>query len=466
MRRKRITSQYLNVLAFLVFTAAAILLPWACQKVQDSPEHYYLTTNNQLLEYSYLSTRIYHQEGKTGKINPGFFYADTLLEKDRYLYVTAFYRDGRRSRIIRINPAKNKFETLYRPEGKNRLGRNVYAYKDTIAGIEKDYSIGERFLVLLQSDKKAFKKIKVTGKLKRKHYYSVVFGAYDGSPSVWGNENRDNKKHTKQKFLRGSRPRGAGSPLKVILMGLNVNQQIAQSFPHIGNPGSGFLQKEPPGRRRQSKRFWLIYIGFYPRWSILKVWEGGRIEKLGISEMVPVYINGNLITGDKQKLVFSKITADGLEKIKTLPAEKGLVFHRGGGRNLDQHPTGELYGVVKENMGSNKWKKVLRLDLKALELTEVKSLEKGTGSFHYCHPDAWYYSHSEYGSGGGKCILKGLYRLKQGTLELIKKFDPIDLDREGNYFKVYDAGFVLKEGGKISVYSLPGLKEIEFENLR
>ncbi|NIM12382.1 MAG: hypothetical protein GTO45_09730 [Candidatus Aminicenantes bacterium] len=393
MRRKRITSQYLNVFVFLVFITAAILLPWACREVQDSPTHYYLTTNNQLLEYSYLSTRIYHQKGKVGNIDPGFFYPDTLLEKSYYLYTTAFYRSGRRSRILRINPDKNKFDTLYRPEGKNRLGRNVYAYKDTLACIEKDYSIGERFLVLLQPDKKAFKKIKVTGKLKRKHYYSVVFGADE---------------------VKG-------------------------------------------------KRFWLIYIGFYPQWSMLKIWEEGKIEKLGISEMVPGYIDGVLITGDEQMIVFSKIKADGLEKIKTLPAEKGLVFHQGGGRNLDQHPTGELYGVVKENRGSNKWKKVLRLDLKDLELTEVKSLENGIGSFHYCHPDAWYYSHSEYGSGEGKCILKGLYRLKQGMLELIKKFAPIDLDSEGNYFKVYDTGFVLKKDGKISVYSLPGLTPIILE---
>jgi hypothetical protein len=380
---------------FVPFAAITIVVSLfcACQQVQDSPTHYYLTTNNQLLEYSYLSTRIYHQKGKPGKIDPGFFYADTLLEKDQYLYVTAFYRNSRRSRILRINPDKNKFDTLYRLEGKNRLGRNVYAYKDTIACIEKNYSIGERFLVLLQPEKKVFKKVKATGKLERKHYYSVVFGADE------------------------------------------VN----------------------------GKRFWLIYIGFYPQWSILKVWEEGRIEKLGMSEMVPVYINGNLITGDEQMIVFNRIKAVGLEKIKALPAEKGLVFHQGGGRNLDQHPSEELYGVIKENMGSNKWRRALRLDLKALELTEVKSLENGIGSFHYCHPDTWYYSHSEYNSGEGKCILKGLYQFKHGKLGLIKKFESIDLDIKGNYFKVYDTGFVLKKDGKVSVYSLPDLIPIILE---
>ena len=94
MIRKKTTRWYLKIFAFLVITVAAILLPWACQEVQDSPTHYYLTTNNQLLEYSYLSTRIYHQKGKVGKIDPGFFYPDTPLEKDQYLYVTAFYRNG------------------------------------------------------------------------------------------------------------------------------------------------------------------------------------------------------------------------------------------------------------------------------------------------------------------------------------------------------------------------------------
>jgi hypothetical protein len=177
-------------------------------------------------------------------------------------------------------------------------------------------------------------------------------------------------------------------------------------------------------------------------------------------------VNGILITGDSQTVRLKKMTEGGLEAIKTLPGEKGLVLHRGGGRNLDQHPSMELYGVVKENMGLNKWKSALRLDLDTLEFTVIEALDNGGGSFHYCHPDTWYYVQIQYDSTAAASILKRLYRLKGVILQLAKEFAPIDLNREGNYFEVYDAGFVLKKDGKISVYSLPDLKEIEFKNLR
>jgi hypothetical protein len=101
------------------------------------------------------------------------------------------------------------------------------------------------------------------------------------------------------------------------------------------------------------------------------------------------------------------------------------------------------------------------LDLKTLEFTDIKPLENKSGFFHYSHPDAWYYGQMTCKTFTDKCVLEKLYRLKSGTLHLLKEFEPIDLNDKDNYFKVYDTGVVLKKKEKISVYSLPDLKPLQ-----
>jgi hypothetical protein len=332
----------------------------------------------------------------------------------RFLYWGSFVEKGRYlyarnfswsvSEILKIDPENNTDETFYRARGDNRLWFWIYSYKDTIAAIEGDAEEGTRILVLIDTGTKSVKRIKVAENIKKWNTY----------------------------------------------------------FPRLF--GTGEID---------GKRFWLLYAGTYGGWDTQLVWENGTLESLGVSGMRPVYANGMLITLDNKQLVFKRITTEGTGLIdtKTLPDAKGLHFRGASTNNLDRGPTAELYGVVTEDIYDiykNRVKKIVRVNLQTLEITGGKPLEGlGVMVFHR-HPDTWYYVKKEYDPSTKKFILKGLYRLKQGNLELVKEFEPMSIsyNESRNYFGVYDTGYVLKKDGKISVYSLPGLQPITFEKLK
>jgi hypothetical protein len=400
---RNFTRRYLKVFIPIVVIALVVSLVWAYQEAPAPRKYYYLTANNQLIESGYGTARIYHQSG-VSKLDTDYFYPDFLVEKGHYLYGNNFFRSG--WEILRIDPKNNTLDTFYRPKGNNRLWYYIYGYKNTIAAIEGDTKAGTRQLVLIDTGTKSVKRIKVAENIKRWNtYFPRLFGA--------------------------------------------------------GETGG--------------KRFWLLHSGTYEGWSIQAVWEDGKLESLGDAHMIPVYANGMLITRDKKQLVFKRITAEGIQLIdtKTLPVEEGIHFRGAITNNLDRLPTAELYGMVTEDrydIYKGKSKKVLRVDLQTLEITEVKVLEDQMGRIVYCHPDSWYFIKQEYDPADAaheEPILKGLYRLKQGNLELVMEFEPMSISYENrkNYFGVYDTGFVLKKDGRISVYSLPDLKPITFTEL-
>lgn len=213
------------------------------------------------------------------------------------------------------------------------------------------------------------------------------------------------------------------------------------------------------------KRFWLVYFGYYKKRIIQRVWEGGTVEKIGTTDMTPVYVNGMLITGDEKSLVINKVTPEGLEVLKTHPGDKALSFPLDM-RNLDHLPVKELYGRVREQSKPYLWKKLLRLDLETLELEGIKPAgENRSGFFDYSFPDTWYYTTLDPDSTYGRMILKKLYRVKQGKAKLIKEFEPDVFHRRKDYFGIFNTGMVLRIEGKTTVYRLPGLEEIKFKKL-
>lgn len=212
----------------------------------------------------------------------------------------------------------------------------------------------------------------------------------------------------------------------------------------------------------EGKRFWLVYFGPYRGWDVVRIWEDGHIDQLGSTEIRPVYVKEILITGKAGSIIFSKVTPRGLEEIKRLPLEKGLVLHRGSGRNLDHHPVKEIYASVR-GYKTIQWKKILRLDLETLELKEIKPLQGSFGSFKYCSTGNWYYTLME--RKEHSIILKKLYRIKEGKVEVVKEFEHDVLNWRKDFFGIFNAGMVLRKDGKITVYRLPGLEEIEFKKL-
>jgi hypothetical protein len=335
------------------------------------------------------------------KLDSRFDFWGAFVEKDQYLYTYNYSLSG--SEILRIDPENNTDETFYRAKGNNRLWYFIYAYKDTIATIEGDTKAGTRTLVLIDTGTKSVKRIKVAENIKRWNTY----------------------------------------------------------YPNL------FAADETGG-----KRFWLLYGGVYEGWVVRAVWEDGTIESLGVTHMRPLYANGMLITRDRKQLVFKRITAEGPRLIDTkmLPDGKHLHFRGRWINDLNRSPRTELYGVITQDVydfHKGKVKKVLRVDLQTLEVTESEPLAGQGGMVRYRHPDTWYFVKQEYHPSTKERILKGLYRLNRGKPELVKEFEPMDISYGNmkNYFGIYDAGFVLKRNGKITVYSLPGLQPITFNEL-
>ena len=219
----------------------------------------------------------------------------------------------------------------------------------------------------------------------------------------------------------------------------------------------------------EGKRFWLAHFSTSQGINVLvRIWEDGHKEKLGVTYIEPVYVKGMLITGDKKSLTINKVTPQGMEAIKTHPTGK-ILASPFGRRNLEHVPVKELYFYA----GSRNYRKpylrekLLRLDLETLELEEIKTTgEIRYGSFFYSHPDTWYYTTFDPESTYSRKILKKLYRVKEGKPELIKEFEPDVLTRPEDYYGIFNSGIVLQKNGKTRVYRLPGLEEIEFKKLQ
>ncbi len=363
---------------------------------------HYQLTANNQLIETGYMTTRIYHKRGVSKIDSRFLYWGTFVEKGGYLYTRNFSSSG--SEILKIDPENNTDEIFYRPRGDNRLWFFIYSYKDTITAIEGDIKEGKRMLVLIDTGTKSVKRIKVAENIKKWNtYYPRLFGTGES----------------------------------------------------------------------EGKRFWLLYSGTYGGRSIQAAWEDGTLESLGDSAVRPVYVNGMLITHNNKQLVFKRITTTGTGLIdtKTIPDGKHLHFRMRRTNDLDRMPTLELYGVITDDtydIYQDKIKKVLRVDLKTLEITEIKSLEGQRGMVIHCHPETWYFVKKEYDPADKEPILKALYRLNQGNLELVREFEPMSIGygNNKNYFEVYDTGYVLKKDGKISVYSLPGLQPITFDELK
>ncbi len=216
------------------------------------------------------------------------------------------------------------------------------------------------------------------------------------------------------------------------------------------------------------KQFWLVYFSTHRGLDVVRIWEDGHKENLGITNIKPVYVNGMLITGDKKSLTINKVTPEGLEVIKTHPGADMLSFPFNR-RNLEHFPVKELYFYVGSRDHTKPFlrENLLRLDLETLELEQTKPAgEIKNGFFSYSHPNTWYYISVDPNSTYGRLILKKLYRVKQGKPQLIKEFEPDVFSWPRDFFGIFNTGIVLRREGKITVYSLPGLEEIEFKKLK
>jgi hypothetical protein len=216
------------------------------------------------------------------------------------------------------------------------------------------------------------------------------------------------------------------------------------------------------------KRFWLVY----PMWSrtlnIYKVWEEGKTELLGTSELRPYYANETLVTYNNRAVEFGKITDKGLDIVKKVPLSTPWIYYNTRiGHNLEQFPTKEIYCTIGEPM-SLRVIKAIRIDLEKYEVTEVKQLENTGGSFSYRYPDTWFYIDGIHFVDNVSSPIK-VFRMNAGVPVSIKEFPPIHSGKSGDYHGnrswISDAGIIIKIDGKLRIYAFPDLNELTFEEL-
>jgi hypothetical protein len=199
------------------------------------------------------------------------------------------------------------------------------------------------------------------------------------------------------------------------------------------------------------KRSWLVYGEKASKGPLYRVWEDGSSQDLGLKGRSPHYINGILISQEKDGMVFSRLTAAGCEIIKIDPQGKSVKFGQFDRMDLDNSQQKEVFGL---RYGEQK---VLRkVDLEKFEVTKVKEF-----------PERPIYLSQQ------ECIvLEGypnagkLYRiLGNGQIELLKTFSGFNVQKKGNFLRHCVNGIITRENGKVSVYAFPGMEEIPFKEL-
>ncbi|MDQ1350702.1 MAG: hypothetical protein QG657_1004 [Acidobacteriota bacterium] len=198
-------------------------------------------------------------------------------------------------------------------------------------------------------------------------------------------------------------------------------------------------------------RSWLVFAEKASKGPLYRVWEDGSSRDLGLKGRSPHYINGILISLEKEGMVFSRLTAAGCEVIKIDPNGKAVKIGQFYRMDLDNARQKEVFGL---RYGEEKV--LMKIDLENLEVTKVKEFRERP----------IYLSHQE-------CIvLEGypnagkLYRiLGNGQIELMRTFSGFNAQEKGNYFHHCVNGIVTRENGKVSVYAFPKMEELPFKKL-
>ena len=207
---------------------------------------------------------------------------------------------------------------------------------------------------------------------------------------------------------------------------------------------------------RLGRRFWLVDLR---RGNILRLWDDGHVEDLGVSREKPAYFGGLLFSHGDHSLWVRRLTAEGSEMIREIPGDFKLSVSFTSTRFSGQ--VGEIY--------AERDKRIVRVDLSNLIITDVGPLH---GHIRMVSPRDFYYVEFETWPGRNPDKWKKLYRLQGGRMVLLKQFD-FGADGYGN-LEVSENGVVLwqhkivdQNYSKIKkrLFAFPDLRELHFEGL-
>lgn len=205
---------------------------------------------------------------------------------------------------------------------------------------------------------------------------------------------------------------------------------------------------------RNGVRFWLVAS----RWrNVFRLWQDGRAEDLGICSGFPVYAGGLLFMRGDRSLKVLRLLDEGSETVKEIAGE-----FQGWNPFFFSSVTSRLGEIYVERD-----KRIVRIDLATFA---VEDFGPCRGHIWMVAPGDFYYVEFESWPGLGTDRWKKLYRLQDGKMALLKRFDFADAGY-GHLF-VNGNGIILRQvkmkNSQVSrtrtrAFAFPDLRELRFK---
>jgi hypothetical protein len=206
--------------------------------------------------------------------------------------------------------------------------------------------------------------------------------------------------------------------------------------------------------QRSGRRFWLIAYQWH---NVLRLWEDGLVEDLGVSNGLPAYAAGLLFTRGDHSLRVRRLLDAGSETVREIDGKFSLVNpYR---LSLGNNRMGEIY--------AERDKRIVRIDLATLDVSDIGPYR---GHLWLVPPGDFYYVEYETWPGRQTDTWKKLYRLQGGKMVFLKQFDFEDAGY-GHVF-VDTFGVILRQvkmknarvaKASTRAFSFPGLMELKFK---
>jgi hypothetical protein len=371
---------------------------FAYQVVSVGYSSYYLTRDHKLIEQNYnFGFRIY--DGKNvHKIQDKYYYFNPAAEDNQYVYGTT-YND----QILRIDTSDYSVDILYEvPKGKRIMwGRYLFQQK----GLQKD----ENIIALLE---------------KKRDYSERTL---------------------------------------VLLILMNGSLKKIKRIPLDTDPVKEYYSLRIFATNQSNgNRFWLATAWRHEEGTnVFRLWEDGKIERIGPTQKFPFYFNGLLFTYSEKEIIISGEKEGKFETIRWVPNPKGYLFGYGYWRaDLSYAQFKGIYGRKyrpKEEL--RKGPMWARLNLETFEIEEISDTS-GTKGWLYCFgPDQCYFEDKDYESG-----TFDIYKFEDGQSKLIRHFR-CSFEKTFYPYEIFESGIVLRKGKRVKVYAFPDLKEIKFKKL-
>ncbi len=211
----------------------------------------------------------------------------------------------------------------------------------------------------------------------------------------------------------------------------------------------------------EERRFWLLTAWRSKQHPILRIWEDGTVDDLGIAQGIPAYINGLLFFPTDSSLMIKRPTLTGTEPVKEIPGNFYIYNRRASLKILDNGRAEEICAKFGN--------RIVLIDPNTYSLRDVCM---ANGKVLYISPEEIYFIENmdtENPSIDLWSSSKKFFRVKSGVLRLIREIPTPSNFKKNTWSQLYTSrgGVVVSDntGRFLAAYAFPDLHEIKFKGL-